>query len=124
MVRFIIRVLINALALWLTAQFTDFIALSNDILDILFVALIFGLVNAIIRPIVKLLTLPINILSLGLFTLVINMLMLWLTEILAGGWLDIAGDTFLARMWSTFAAALIISIISTVLNWIIPDRKN
>lgn len=118
--RLIVRVIINAVALWLTAQLLPSIQLTSDLVGILIVAVIFGLVNALIRPIVKLLTLPINILTLGLFTLVINMLMLLLTSWLSGDYLSIAGGT-VDRLIAAFIGALVISIIGTVLSWFLPD---
>jgi putative membrane protein len=118
--KIILRILINAIALWLTALIMPAFNLTGDILGILVVAIIFGLVNAFIRPIVKLLTLPINLVTLGLFTLVINTIMLLLTSWLAGSMLSIEGG-FVEQLWNAFLAALIISIISMVLNWILPD---
>ena len=72
---FLIRILINAAALWVATRFVDGITFQGDWVRLLGVALVFGLVNAIVRPIVKLLTLPLLILTLGLFTFVINALM-------------------------------------------------
>jgi len=118
--KLILRVLINAAALWLAAYILPSINLTNEIWGILVVAIIFGLVNALIRPIILILTLPLNIITLGLFTLVINMVMLLITAGLAGNLLSIQGD-FLSRMWTTFLASLIISLVSMLLNWILPD---
>jgi putative membrane protein len=82
-------------------------------------AVIFGLVNALIRPLVKLVTCLINVLTLGLFTLVINALMLWLSSWIAEQ-LDVAFhvDGFL---WA-FVGGLVISVVSFVLNLIFRDR--
>ena len=71
--RLILRIILNAIALWIT----DLILPAK--LSFLILAVIFGLVNALIRPIVKLFSLPITIVTLGLFTLVINAAMLALT---------------------------------------------
>jgi putative membrane protein len=117
--KIIVRIIINAIALWVTAQLLPGIGLSGDIVNLLIVAVVFGLVNAFIRPIVKLLTLPINVFTLGLFSLVINALMLILTAWLTGG-LTIAGgiiDGFLTAL----LGGIIISIVSTVLSWFLPD---
>ena len=78
--KLVIRILINAAALWLAAMILPNIALTSNLLGILVVAIIFGLVNALIRPIISLLALPITILTLGLFTLVINTIMLLITD--------------------------------------------
>jgi putative membrane protein len=80
----------------------------------LFGAIALGLVNTLIRPIIKLFTLPLNLVTLGLFSLVINTLMLYLVSWIVPG-LDTVG------ILSTFVAALIISIITTILYWFI-DR--
>lgn len=120
--RLIIRVLVNAAALWVTALILPGIQLSNDIVGLLVVAIIFGLVNALVKPIVKLLSLPITIVTLGLFTLVINAAMLALTAWLAGDRMVIQG-TLLDRLITLILGALIISIVSTILNWILPDDR-
>jgi putative membrane protein len=118
--KIIVRILINAVALWLTALLLPAFELTSEVLGILLVAVIFGLVNALIRPIVKLLSLPLTVLTLGLFTLVINTIMLLLTAWIAGDYLSIEGN-FLTRLLWAFVGSIIISIISTVLSWILPD---
>jgi len=118
--KLVLRILINAAALWVTALILPNINLTENIGGILIVAIIFGLVNALIRPIINLLALPITILTLGLFTLVINMLMLLITAGLAGDLLTIQGG-FLERMGYAFLGSIVISIVSTVLSWILPD---
>jgi putative membrane protein len=118
--KIIIRILINAVALWLTAWLLPAFNLTGDVLGILLVAVIFGLVNAFIRPIVKLFSLPLTVLTLGLFTLVINTAMLLLTAWIAGDYLSIEGNFLTQLLWA-FVGSIIISIISTVLSWILPD---
>ncbi len=88
---FFIRVLINAVALAITAYILPGITTSGEPEALLIVALIFGVVNAIIKPIVVILTLPATILSFGLFIFVINGLMLMLTSSLSGGRLAVDG---------------------------------
>lgn len=78
-------------------------------------AAIFGLVNAIIRPLMILLTLPINILTLGLFTLIINALMFWLTATIVKGF-DVSN--FAAAFWGALAYWIIITFI----NYLFADR--
>lgn len=80
----------------------------------LIAALILGLINALIRPLVIILTLPINIFSLGLFTFIINALMLWLVSTIVKGF-DIAN--FGSALW----AALIIWLISLITNWFLKE---
>ncbi|NLV17835.1 MAG: phage holin family protein [Syntrophomonadaceae bacterium] len=77
-------------------------------------SIVLGIVNAIIRPIVVLLTLPINVVTLGLFTLVINGFMLWMTNLIVKGF-DVTG------FWVAVLAALVISIISFIVSWLIKD---
>lgn len=118
MVKLLLRVVINAVAIWVATYLVPGLALTGNVLSWLVVAVIFGLVNALIRPVVKLLTLPINLVTLGLFSLVINALMLMLT-----GWLTkalvIEGALF--GFIPALLGSIIISIVSTVLNWFIKD---
>jgi putative membrane protein len=117
----LIRLIINAVALLVAAWLVPGIYLSaargatdpNDWLTLGIVALIFGVVNVIIRPIVLLFTLPLTILTLGLFTFVVNALMLMLTSWIAQGMrLGFRVDGFLPAL----LGALIISVVSFVLN--------
>ena len=110
----IVRILINAAALWVAARIIDGITLSDEPLTILIVAAIFGVVNALVRPVVKLLTFPITLLTLGLFILVINAAMLQLTDWLSGG-LDVRG-------WrAAILGGLVISVVSWLLSIVLPD---
>jgi putative membrane protein len=117
---FLVKILINAAALWVATQFVSGITFQGDWVRLLGVALVFGLVNAIVRPIVKLLTFPLLILTLGLFTLVINGLMLMLTSALSGA-LDLG--LRVSGFWPAFWGALVISIVSFLLSVVIPDRE-
>jgi putative membrane protein len=121
--KFIIRIIVNAIALWITTLILPAIQIQGGILNFLIVALIFGLVNALIRPIVKLFSLPITVVTLGLFTLVINAVMLGLTSWLVGSIMSIEGS-FLTQLWWAFVGAIIISLVSMVLNWFLPDKKD
>lgn len=118
--KILLRVLINMVALAVTAYFMPGIELSGGIGGLLVVAAIFGLVNAFIRPIVKFFSLPITCLTLGLFTLVINTAMLLLTALLVGSLLVFTGS-FFNMLITAFIASILISIISAVLSWFIPD---
>jgi len=110
----LLRWLILALAIAATAWLFPGVAIqgsgSTYLVNLIIIAAVFGLVNAIIRPIVTLLTCPLVILTLGLFTLVINALMLSLTDWLLPNILTVDG------FWTTFFAALVISIISGLLS--------
>ena len=81
--RILLRLLINSIALWVAVQIVPGIY-AEDPLTLLIVALVFGVVNAIIRPPLSLLTYPLLIVTLGLFIFVINALMLWFTAWVAG----------------------------------------
>jgi putative membrane protein len=118
--RFIISLVINAVALALAAWLIPGITVSGEtsweqVTVLAAMALIFGLVNALIRPLVGFLTCLINVVTLGLFTLVINAGMLWLSSWIAGQ-LNVGFhvDGFL----SAFLGALLISVVSFVLNLI------
>ncbi|MBK9061643.1 MAG: phage holin family protein [Acidobacteria bacterium] len=116
--RLLLRILINAAALWVAASVVDGIH-AGGAGSILAVAVVFGVVNALVRPLLKLLSCPIIFLTLGLFTLVLNALMLMLTAWVGRQLgIDFTVDTF----WAAFLGALIVSIISTVLSWFIPDK--
>lgn len=118
MIKLLLRVVINAVAIWVATYIVPGLTLTGDVLSWLVVAIIFGLVNALIRPIVKLLTLPISVVTLGLFSLVINALMLMLT-----GWLTrfLTIEGVLFGFIPALLGSIIISIVSTVLNWFIKD---
>lgn len=118
---FVIQVGINALALWIASWILPGMNIAGSptagtnatlstILAYLFIGLIFGLVNALVKPIVKLLSLPVTILTLGLFTIVINAAMLWLTSWLSSYTpVQFTIDEF---FWTAILAALIISFVS------------
>ena len=110
---FLLRLLINAAALWIAIQLVDGIEHRGSWWSLLLVALVFGLLNASIRPLLKLLSLPVIILTLGLFIFVINALMLMLT-----GWISGLLDLsfYVAGFWDAFVGGLIISVVSFVLS--------
>jgi len=119
--RFLLRLLINAAALWVAVQLIHGITYSSDDWVPFFaVALIFGIVNAFIRPIVKLLSLPLIILTLGLFALVVNGLMLLLTSALS----DALHLHFHVEGCGTaILGALVVSIVSALLSMFLVDRE-
>ena len=90
--KIIIGILVTAAALWLTTEVVPGIHIESSLASFLIVAAVFGLVNAFVKPIVKLLSLPVTILTLGLFLLVINALMLMLTAGLVGNAMSIEGE--------------------------------
>ncbi len=114
----VIRWLVIAAAVWVTDLLFSGMTIKGGLLGLLFVALVFGLVNAIIKPIVQFLTCPLIILTLGLFTLVINTLMLLLTAQLVPGYLSLNG------FWTAFFAAIVISIATTLISVVVPDGSD
>ncbi|HWP57974.1 MAG TPA: phage holin family protein [Candidatus Acidoferrales bacterium] len=110
--RLILRWLINAVTLLLIAHLFASIEVAG-FGAALIAALILGLVNAVIRPVLLIATLPINILTLGLFTFVINALLFWLVASFVEGF-EVGG------FWSAFFGALAFSIISALLSLLIP----
>ena len=109
-----IRVLINAVALWAAASIIDGIDLSSRFVSVLAVAIVFGLVNAFLKPIAKLLAFPFVVVTLGLFTVVVNAAMLLVTDWLSAG-LEVDG------FGSALLGAIVISIVSWLLSIFIPE---
>lgn len=111
--QFILRLLITAAALWVAVYLVPAIEFTGPWTHLLAVALVFGVVNAIVRPIILSLTCPLVLLTLGLFIFVLNGLMLLLTGALATALgLDFQVNTILGAI----IGALIIGVVSTVLN--------
>ncbi len=119
--RFIIRLLVNAVALWCAARFIDGISYSGSWQGLVALSLVFGVVNAFIRPVLSFFSFPLQLLTLGLFTLVLNALMLMLTAWLAARF-DIAFTVtgFLAAL----LGAIVVSIVSMVLGGLLSDDDN
>jgi putative membrane protein len=112
----VIRLFVNAVALWVAAQLVGGIDLAGEFWSVLLVAAVFGIVNALIKPFMLLLSLPLLVLTLGLFTIVVNALMLWLTSALVGA-LSVAG--FWAALWGS----LLISVVSFLFSVFLPESK-
>jgi len=115
---FLIRLLVNAAALWVAARLVPGVSYAGGALPFLGVALVFGVVNAFIRPIAKVLTFPFIIVTLGLFALVVNGLMLWLTSALAA---RLGLGFHVTGFWPAFWGALVVSIVSTILSMFVAD---
>jgi putative membrane protein len=123
MKNFVVKTIANAGALAVAVWLLDKITLTGDstgkeVATLLLVALVFGLVNAVVKPLVQVLTLPLFIVTLGLFTLVVNALMLLLTSWLA----DVLDLSFhVEGFWTAVLGGLIISIVSWALSLVLPD---
>jgi putative membrane protein len=118
---FLIRLLVNAAALWVATRVVTGVTSTGALMPFLGVALVFGIVNAVIRPILKFFTFPLFIVTLGLFALVLNGMMLLLTSRISGRLgLGFHVDGFRAAFWG----AIVVSIASMVLGVFIhePDR--
>ncbi|MBD0292315.1 MAG: phage holin family protein [Jiangellaceae bacterium] len=122
-VQLLLRLVVNGIALWVATAVIDGVDTTttttrDQVLTIAAVAVVFGLVNLIVKPIVKLLSLPLYIITLGLFTLVVNALMLLLTSWIAGK----LGVPFeVDGFWDAVLGGLVISVVSWLLNVLLPD---
>jgi putative membrane protein len=121
MTKFILRWVINAIALYLAVLLLPGIALESGLVSIIWLALIFGLINALFRPLLKFLTCPLIILTLGLFTLVINTFLFWLTSVIGQsfGLALIINDPV---WWNAFLGGLIVTIVSVAMTMILKDE--
>ncbi|MGX1271089.1 phage holin family protein [Streptomyces phaeoluteigriseus] len=124
MKNFVVKTIANAGALAVAVWLLDKITLTGASTGkkagtLIVVALLFGLVNFLVKPIVKVLTFPLFILTLGLITLVVNALMLLLTSWLADK-LDLSFHV--EGFWTAVLGGLIISVVSWALNVVLPDE--
>ena len=117
---FLIRVLVTAASLWVAVALIDGFDFEGEWWQFLVLALILGIVNAVVKPLLKLLSLPLVILTLGLFLLVVNALTLQIVVWLSGA-LDL-GLTSTGFFWATFLASIVVSIAGWLINAVIPDR--
>ena len=130
MIRFFVRVLINAVALWIAGQVVGATipvdglnAPMAEVADLVVIALIFGFLNALVRPILDVVTCPAYVLTLGLFTFIMNMIILWIlqmtgTALLGAGVIDWGG------WWQMFIAGIIVSLVSFALNLALGTRQH
>jgi len=109
--RILLKWQINALALLLTTFVVKGIQVTG-VSALFLAAALLGVLNALIRPILIILTLPINIITLGLFTFIINGAMLWFVSLIIKGFV-------IQGFWPAVAGALIISLVSWLFNWLI-----
>ena len=114
MIKLLIRLVVNAFTLWFAALVVDGITLSSNVIEVLIVAIIFGLINALIKPLIKLISAPLIIFTLGLFTLLINAFLLLLTSWLTDA-LEVDG------LWPAIVGAVIISLVSWALSLFLDD---
>ena len=112
--------LLNAAALWAAAWLLPGLDFSGTLVDLLLVAAVFGIVNSLLKPILTVLTCPLIVVTLGLFTLVINALMLMVT-----GWLSTRWDLgfTVTGFWAAFWGGLVVGLVSLVLSMALPEPK-
>ena len=115
MVGFLLRAAISALGLWVASQLFDGLHFTTTT-KLVLAAVLLGVVNAFVRPLAFILTLPITVLTLGLFLLVLNALMLWITDALVPG-LHVEGP------FTTLIASILLSVVGIVWNGIAKDDK-
>jgi putative membrane protein len=121
----LVRLVVTGLAIWLAALIVPGVSLvegepAEEILGLLLVAVVFTIVNAVLKPILKMLTFPLYLVTLGLFALVVNALLLWLT-----GWvsaelglgLDVDG------FWAAFLGAIVVSLATVGLRRVFGGRR-
>jgi putative membrane protein len=119
----ITKVAINAFAIWIATLVIPQVAVTGStgekVLSLLIVGALFGIINTFIKPIVKLFTLPLYLLTLGLISFIVNAFMLKIVEWLSGK----IGITFDAGpfFWATVGAAIVVTFVSMILNVTVPD---
>ena len=124
MEQLIVKVVVNAVAIWVATAVVPGVDVSGDgvgrtIITLAVVGAIFGLVNALIKPIVKLFSLPFYVLTLGLFAFIVNAFMLEIVSWLSDQWnISFHIDDF---FWSAIGAAIVVTFVSMVLNLVLPD---
>jgi len=117
---FLIRLLVNAAALWAATQVVPGVSYDGGAGPLLVVALLFGVINASLRPLAKILTFPLIIFTLGIFALVINGLMLWLTSALSSA---LGLGFHVSGFWAAFCGCVVVSLVSLILSMLIGGRS-
>ncbi|MGH9254194.1 MAG: phage holin family protein [Vicinamibacterales bacterium] len=107
------RLLINAAALWAATRIVSGMSFDGEWQTLFIVALVFGVLNVSVRPLLWVMTLPLLIVTLGLFTFVLNALMLWLTSVISD-WLGLGFHV--GGFSAAFLGALVVSIVSFMLS--------
>ena len=115
---FLVRLLVNAAALWVATRVVPGVSYDGGALPLFGVALVFGVINAFLRPLAKILTFPLIIVTLGIFSLVINGLMLWLTSSLSSG---LGLGFHVGGFWPAFWGGVVVSLVSLVLSMFVTD---
>jgi putative membrane protein len=111
----------NAAALWVAAYFIPGLSFTGGLVQLFLVAAVFGVVNSLVRPLLTVLTCPLIVLTLGLFSLVINALMLLLT-----GWVSSYWDLgfSVTGFWPAFWGGLVVGVVSMILSLMFPGPRS
>jgi len=117
MMNFLIRLFVNALALAVAAWLIDGIQMTGGFWDVLLIALVFGILNAILKPVLLFLSLPFLIVTLGLFALVINAVMLLITA-------NLLDDFAVSGFWTAVLGSIVISLVTMVLGGFLKDGED
>ena len=115
MLRFIVQFLVTCLALWLASRIITGVAFS-DTPSLLLAAILLGIANAIVRPILTILTFPLTIITFGLFLLVVNAATIGLVAALLGGFV-------VDGLWAGIGAAIVTGVVSWIAGWFIGGEK-
>jgi putative membrane protein len=118
--RFLMRIVVTAIALWAATRLVSGITFHGGWLGLTGVALVFGVLNSFVRPVLGFLAFPLLIITLGLFTFVLNGVMLLLTSALAS---KFGLDFHVAGFWAAFWGAIVIGIVSFLLSMFLPDAR-
>ena len=117
LIRWVFTAIAVAVATWITPGITH---VGNWVTAVIVTAIVLGLVNALIRPIIKLFSCGLIVLTLGLFTLVVNALCLWLASYISVDWLN--NGFRIENFFAAFLASIIISVVSFLLSFLLPDK--
>jgi putative membrane protein len=118
--KFLMRILITAIALWAATRLVSGITYHGNWLGLAGVALVFGILNSFVRPILNFLAFPLVIVTLGLFIFVLNALMLMLTSGLSS---KLGIDFHVGGFWPAFWGAIVVGIVSFLLSIFLPDGE-
>ena len=126
---FVTRVVVSALAVWITTLLSSHVRLASDgstlgiILSALLIGLVLTLVNMIFRPVIKLLSFPLYLLTFGLFSLVVNGLLLWLVAAISRNLFTHAGLEITGGFTSYIWVSIVLAIVQVVVSWFAPKRN-
>jgi putative membrane protein len=114
------RIVVTAIALWAATRLVSGITYHGTWLGLAGVALVFGVLNAFVRPILTFLAFPLLIVTLGLFMLVLNAVMLMLTSALSS---KLGIEFHVAGFWAAFWGAIVVGIVSFLISIVLPDNE-